>query len=93
VSSNVKLRLRIRVACSNPDHVAITEEDVSLPAKRFLGLQGGFCEHCIPKVEIMGELPQGYKAGIKMHLPKGGPPENVFVIDTDDDEKWKSSIL
>lgn len=93
MSSNLKLKVMVKVVCSNPHHVGSREEEVSLPASRFLGVQGGFCEHCIPKVELMDELPKGYRAGIKMHIPAGGVPENVFVIDTDEDEKWKSSIF
>ncbi len=93
MSSHLKLKLRIKVACSDQDHLGSREEEVSLPARKFLGPQGGFCEHCIPKVELLDELPEGYRAGIKMHIPKSGVPENVFVIDTDEDEKWSSSVL
>jgi hypothetical protein len=91
--SQLKMRLRIKVACSNPQHVGSREEEVMLPAQRFLGTKGGFCEHCIPKVELLDELPRGYRAGMKMHLPGEGTPENVFVIDTDEEGKWVSSVL
>lgn len=91
--SQFKLRLRIKVACSDPDHVKWGEEEVELPARRFLGVTGGFCQHCIPKVELLDELPKGYRAGMKMHLSDAGVPENVFIIDTDEDEKWNSSLI
>ena len=93
MSTQFRMRLRIKVACSDPRHVVSNEEEVILPARRFLGPRGGFCEHCIPKVELLNELPQGYRAGIKMHLPGDGAPENVFVIDTDEEDKWVSSVL
>jgi hypothetical protein len=93
MTPSFKMKLKIKIACSNPDHVGWKEEDVDLPARRFLGVQGGFCEHCIPKVELLDELPKDYRAGIKMHIPESGPPENVFVIDINEDEKWSSSIL